>query len=290
MKCWWLALVEAEVEHLDDVRVHEPGGRERLAPEARDERRVVGEVLGEQLDRDVALEPLVEARDGRSTCRRRRAVPRAGSALRSWSCWSFRSVCRHGAASGAAAADAAAGAAPESAATAGRRRRSSTRAGRRRCRRAGRGRTSSSWAWWWSWLRRGASSSSCCVVVDEVVDCVEVVVFAFAAATVSVASADRRRALLEVCRERPAESMPRQVRRSACRSCDSGAAEARRSCPASSGRADRCRAGRLQGVRLTAREQAGAAATGDEERGGEAEPAGQECAGRVAHPRADSRG
>ena len=28
------ALVEAEVEHLDDVRVHEPGGGERLAAEA----------------------------------------------------------------------------------------------------------------------------------------------------------------------------------------------------------------------------------------------------------------
>ena len=55
-----LALVEAEVEHLDDVRMHQARGGERLAPEARDERRVVGEVLGEQLQRDVALEPLVE--------------------------------------------------------------------------------------------------------------------------------------------------------------------------------------------------------------------------------------
>ena len=61
-----VALVEAEVEHLDDVGVHEPGRRERLAPEARHERRVVGEVLGEQLERDVALEPLVEREvDGR---------------------------------------------------------------------------------------------------------------------------------------------------------------------------------------------------------------------------------
>ena len=55
-----LALVEAEVEHLHDVRVHQPGGGQRLAAEARDERRVVGQVLGQQLDRDVALEPLVE--------------------------------------------------------------------------------------------------------------------------------------------------------------------------------------------------------------------------------------
>jgi hypothetical protein len=54
------ARVEAEIEHLHDVRVHEPGGGERFAPEPGDERRVVGEVLGEQLDRDVALEPAVE--------------------------------------------------------------------------------------------------------------------------------------------------------------------------------------------------------------------------------------
>ena len=53
-------LVEAEVEHLHDVRVHEPRRGQRLAAEARDERRVVGEVLGEQLDRDVALQPAVE--------------------------------------------------------------------------------------------------------------------------------------------------------------------------------------------------------------------------------------
>ena len=55
-----VALVEAEVEHLDDVGVHQPGRCQRLAAEARDERRVVGEVLGEQLQRHVALEPLVE--------------------------------------------------------------------------------------------------------------------------------------------------------------------------------------------------------------------------------------
>ena len=55
-----LALVEAEVEHLDDVGVHEAGGRQRLAPEARHEGRIVGQMLGQQLDRDVALQPLVE--------------------------------------------------------------------------------------------------------------------------------------------------------------------------------------------------------------------------------------
>ncbi len=38
---------------------------------------------------------------------------------------------------------------------------------------------------------------------------------------------------------------------------------------------------------VPAREQAGAAATGDEERDGEAKPAGEQCAGRVAHPRPD---
>ena len=59
-------VVEAEVEDLHDVRVHEPRGGERLAPEARDEARVLGEVLGEQLDRDVALQPRVERElDGR---------------------------------------------------------------------------------------------------------------------------------------------------------------------------------------------------------------------------------
>ena len=55
-------LVEAEVEDLDDVGVHEPGGGQRLAPEARDELAVVGQVLGEQLDRHVALQARVEAR------------------------------------------------------------------------------------------------------------------------------------------------------------------------------------------------------------------------------------
>jgi hypothetical protein len=46
--------------------VHEPGGGERLAAEARDEARVVGQVLGQELDGDVALEPRVERElDGR---------------------------------------------------------------------------------------------------------------------------------------------------------------------------------------------------------------------------------
>ena len=53
-------LVGAEVEDLHDVRVDEPGGGERLAPEARDEVRVLGQVLGEQLDRHVPLQPRVE--------------------------------------------------------------------------------------------------------------------------------------------------------------------------------------------------------------------------------------
>ena len=53
-------LVEPEVEDLHDVGVHEPRGGQRLAAEARDEARVLGQVLGEQLDRDVALQPRVE--------------------------------------------------------------------------------------------------------------------------------------------------------------------------------------------------------------------------------------
>jgi hypothetical protein len=55
-----LALVEAEVEHLDDVRVDETRGGQRLPAKARDEGRVVSQVLGEQLDRHISLEPLVE--------------------------------------------------------------------------------------------------------------------------------------------------------------------------------------------------------------------------------------
>ena len=57
------ALVEPEVEDLDDVGVHEPRGGERFAAESRDELRVLGEVLGQQLDRDVALEARVESLD-----------------------------------------------------------------------------------------------------------------------------------------------------------------------------------------------------------------------------------
>ena len=53
-------LVLAGVEDLDDVGVLELGGRERLAPEARDEGLVLGQVLGEQLHRDAALEHRVE--------------------------------------------------------------------------------------------------------------------------------------------------------------------------------------------------------------------------------------
>ena len=61
MKWRALALVGAEVEDLHDVRVHQPRGGQRLAPEARDERGVLGEVLGQQLDRDVALQALSNA-------------------------------------------------------------------------------------------------------------------------------------------------------------------------------------------------------------------------------------
>ena len=52
-------LVEAEVEDLHDVRMHQLGGRESLPPEARDEGGIVGQVLSQQLDRDFALETLV---------------------------------------------------------------------------------------------------------------------------------------------------------------------------------------------------------------------------------------
>ena len=53
-------LVHAEVEDLDDVRVDELGDREGLAAEARDELLVVGQVLGQQLHGDLALEAAVE--------------------------------------------------------------------------------------------------------------------------------------------------------------------------------------------------------------------------------------
>ena len=60
MKYWPVCSSLAGVEHLDDVGVHQPRGRLRLALEARHERRVVGEVLGEQLDGDLALQAQVE--------------------------------------------------------------------------------------------------------------------------------------------------------------------------------------------------------------------------------------
>ena len=62
--------------------MHEPRGGERLAAEARDELLVLGEVLGEQLDGDVALEPVGRRRARRSTCRRRRGARPARSGRR----------------------------------------------------------------------------------------------------------------------------------------------------------------------------------------------------------------
>ena len=60
MKCRPDALVQAGVEDLHDVRVHQTRRGLRLALEARHERRVLGEVLGEQLDRHPALQAQVE--------------------------------------------------------------------------------------------------------------------------------------------------------------------------------------------------------------------------------------
>ena len=58
--------VVAGVVDLDDVGVDELCGGQRLAPEARHEAVVLGQVLGQQLDRDLALEHVVErAVDGR---------------------------------------------------------------------------------------------------------------------------------------------------------------------------------------------------------------------------------
>ncbi|GBD46670.1 hypothetical protein HRbin41_01500 [bacterium HR41] len=58
--------VEAGVVDLDDVWVLEPSCRQRLVAEARHERLVLGEVLGEQLDGHGPLEHLVDgAEDGR---------------------------------------------------------------------------------------------------------------------------------------------------------------------------------------------------------------------------------
>ena len=83
MKYWPVLLVAAGVEHLDDVRVHQARGRLRLALEARHERGVVGEVLGQQLDRHLALEAHVEREVHRRHAAEARAGPRAGSARRS---------------------------------------------------------------------------------------------------------------------------------------------------------------------------------------------------------------
>ncbi len=47
--------VDPGVVYLNDIRVHEPPGGDRLALEARDERRILRKMLGQQLDRDVAL-------------------------------------------------------------------------------------------------------------------------------------------------------------------------------------------------------------------------------------------
>ena len=59
-------VVEAEVVHLHDVGVHEPRRREGLPAEARDEGLVLGQVLRQQLDRHLPLEARVEgAVDGR---------------------------------------------------------------------------------------------------------------------------------------------------------------------------------------------------------------------------------
>src|SRR5204862_5411707 len=49
-------LVHADVEHLDDIRVIEPGGEASLAREALAHLVIPGEVVGEQLDRDLAVE------------------------------------------------------------------------------------------------------------------------------------------------------------------------------------------------------------------------------------------
>ena len=55
-----VAGVKAEVEDLDDVGVDEPRGGERLPAKARHERRIVGQMLGQQLEGHIALETAVE--------------------------------------------------------------------------------------------------------------------------------------------------------------------------------------------------------------------------------------
>ena len=52
-------LIEPEVVNLDDVGVHEPRRRKRLTAETGYELLIVGKMLGEQLDCDLALEPTV---------------------------------------------------------------------------------------------------------------------------------------------------------------------------------------------------------------------------------------
>ena len=60
MKWRRAVLVPAGVVDLHDVGMDQLGGGQRLAPEAGDEAVVLGEVLGQQLDRHLALEHAVE--------------------------------------------------------------------------------------------------------------------------------------------------------------------------------------------------------------------------------------
>ena len=57
------ALVDATVEDRDDVAVAERGGRPRLPLESLDEHPVLDELRGEHLDRDLAAERAVPARE-----------------------------------------------------------------------------------------------------------------------------------------------------------------------------------------------------------------------------------
>ena len=54
------ALVQAGVEDLDDVGMHQSSGSLCLTLKTRDERRILREVLSEQLDSDLALQAIVE--------------------------------------------------------------------------------------------------------------------------------------------------------------------------------------------------------------------------------------
>ena len=61
-----VAGVLARVDHLDDVRMREPGYRARLAPETLELVGLVGYLAVQDLDRDLAVESLVDAEvDGR---------------------------------------------------------------------------------------------------------------------------------------------------------------------------------------------------------------------------------